>query len=82
MMEEQVVEMLRDRFDDQNKRFDAQDKVLERICTTLEAHTDDDKKYWRKIDVAEGQIKLIKGVGASSIATALGAWLWHKMGIH
>lgn len=70
-MEPQLVEMIRD-------RFDAQDRVLEDIQSSIATHVTKDEAYWKRLDVQEGQMTLLKAIGGSSALAAIGAWLWNK----
>ena len=74
-MDEQVIEMIRDTikqgFENTNERIDAMSKKFD-------THVEKDQGYWNKIDVQEGQISLIKGIGSSSILAAIGTYLWNK----
>lgn len=78
-MDDVVVSIIRDHIE---LGFKTTNDKLDAMAATLKEHLEKDEAYWRKIDIAEGQIKLIKGVGGSSIVSALGAWLWAKFGIH
>ncbi len=72
-MDNQLFELLVD-------RFDRQDKVLMEIKDTIKEHVEKDEKYWKKIDVQEGQIKLLKGMGTGFIAVLgyLEWWLFKR----
>lgn len=69
--QDQLVEMIRD-------RFDSQDRKLEEIKCSLSNHVEKDEEYWRQIDVQAGQIQLLKAIGGSSIFAGAMAWLWNK----
>ena len=77
-MDNQLFEML-------TKRFDSQDETLKEIKDSFKEHLEKDETYWRKIDVQDGQITLLKVLLGSSSLTALitGIWLWFstKLGI-
>lgn len=70
-MDPQLFELLRD-------RFDKQDQMLEEIRDTLKDHAKKDETYWRKLDIQEGQIALLKliiGV-IGTVGGAIGLWSW------
>lgn len=73
-MEPQLFKMLTD-------RFNAQDEMLQEISALITEHVKKDEHYWKAIDDLRAQGRLIKIIGGSSIGTAVGAWLWHNMGL-
>lgn len=61
-----------------NARSDRQDESLDRIEHILVQHIDKDERYWKKIDVQEGQVDLLKWLFGGTITTLLGsavAWI-------
>ena len=70
-MDEQLFELI-------NERSDRQDRKLDRIEDLLSSHIEKDERYWKKIDVTEGQVSLLKWLFGGSTATLVGsafAWL-------
>lgn len=65
-MDPQLFELLRD-------RFDKQDQMLEEIRDTLKDHAKKDESYWKRIDIAEGQIGLLKWMFGGTITTLIGS---------
>ena len=78
-MDEQLFEMLRD------MKSELHEDIID-IKKSLKEHVDQDTRYWRKIDVQEGQITLIKVFFGSGTFMGLvyGLWQWinSKVGIH
>ena len=68
-LDEQVVQMIRD-------RFDRQDETLKRIETSRVEHADKDAGYWKQIDDQHAQLRLAKWVGGSGAFAAATAWLY------
>lgn len=71
MEQRELVDMIRD-------RFTYQDEMLKDLVTSLKEHIKTDQEYWKKIDVQQGQINLLKAIGGSSVLTAFGAYIWSK----
>jgi RNA binding exosome subunit len=71
-VDNQIVEMLRD-------RFDSQDVVLQDIKESIRDHTEKDEAYWRQIDDQKAQLRLVKWLGGTSIAGSAVLWAWHKL---
>lgn len=68
MIDEQIFEMLRD-------RLESIDNRLGDIRDTLSDHIEKDEGYWKKIDVQEGQIDLLKWMFGGTITTTVGAFV-------
>lgn len=66
-MDNQLFEMLKD-------RFDRQDEILGNIERNLSEHTKKDEVYWKKIDVQEGQLSLLKWLFGGTITTLAGSF--------
>ena len=75
VMDEQVVELIRDTI---KQGFENTNEKIDRIATSLDTHITKDGEYWKKIDVQQGQIRLLKGIGGSSIVSAIAVYLWNK----
>ena len=75
MMDEQIIELLRDRFD----RLDVELSV---ISTTLKEHCENDATYWKKIDENEAQLRVIKWLSSSAAGSAVMAWLYSLFSKH
>lgn len=64
-----------------NRRSDSQDKSLDRIEHLLLEHIEKDGIYWRKIDVQDAQLSMLKktvlGMVAvmTTIVSAIWAWI-------
>lgn len=58
-----------------NDRSNKQDDTLERIETMLAEHIQKDEVYWRKIDVQEGQLGLLKWVFGGTVTTLAGSFI-------
>lgn len=70
-MDPQIFELI-------NERSDRQDRTLNRIETMLSEHITKDEIYWRKIDIHEGQLGLLKWLFGGTITTLIGsgvAWV-------
>ena len=74
-MDEQVIDLIRDQI---KQGFETTNEKIDTLGVSLTAHCEKDETYWRKIDVQHGQIQLLKGIGGSSILSALAAYLWSK----
>ena len=74
-MDEQLLELMRD-------RFDRLDNEMTSLNTTLKEHTEMDQRYWQKIDQQEAQISLIKWLGGSISMSGLLGWLFSHFGKH
>ena len=72
-MDDQLVAMIRDRFN----KVDADNEIL---IHDLKEHTDKDAVYWRKIDEQHAQIGLMKWLIGTSAGSAALAWLYSKLG--
>jgi hypothetical protein len=72
-VDEHVVNMIRDSLNEVKE-------TCQGIREDLKEHTTKDEKYWAKIDLAEGQISLIKWIGGSLSISGLGAWLFSHFG--
>lgn len=70
-MDEQVLEMMRD-------RFDAIDDTLKALNTNLREHTEKDDRYWLKIDQQAAQIGLIKWIFGGGAFAAVVVWYMDK----
>ena len=66
-MDPQIFELI-------NERSDHQDASLDRIEAILVKHIEKDEIYWRKIDVHEGQLNLLKWLFGGTITTILGSF--------
>lgn len=66
-------------------KADLHEDILD-LKKSLKEHTEQDARYWRKIDVQEGQITLLKVLLGSGTFTGVlyGLWQWMqgKIGIH
>jgi hypothetical protein len=59
-------------------RFDRQDEILADIQKNLREHVEVDQEYWKKIDVTEGNVDLLKWLFGSTLTTLVGsgiAWI-------
>lgn len=74
-MDDNLLDLLRDRFDNL-------DKTLTTLNDTLKTHVEKDERYWQKIDKAEGQITLLKWVGGTISGGGLLGWLFTNFGKH
>lgn len=72
--DDQILELLRD-------RFDKVDKDLSKLADDLSDHYEKDERYWGMIDEQQAQLKLIKRVAAGGGGAALFTWLATKFGI-
>ena len=75
-MDDQLFKMLQE-------RFDRQDRMLTNIETNLKEHTQIDEKYWRKLDIQEGQVSLLKWLFGGTVTTVIGsgvAWIITNIG--
>ena len=70
-MDEQIVELLRDRFDNL-------DRELKTINETIKDHVDTDTRYWKKIDQQEAQLSVVKWLTSGAAGTGLLAWLYNQ----
>lgn len=72
-MDNQIIEMLRDRFG----QLDAE---LCKLHGTLKEHVDLDALYWKKIDANEAKIDVLKWLFGivSAAGTAIAGWLVGK----
>jgi RNA binding exosome subunit len=70
-LENQVLEMVRD-------RFDAQDVMLNEIKESIRDHVTKDEAYWRQIDDQKAQLKLVKWIGGTGIFSSAVIWIWQK----
>ena len=74
-MDEQVIDLIRDQI---KQGFETTNEKIDAIGISLNDHVVKDQEYWKKIDVQQGQIGVLKAIGGSSILTAIGAYLWSK----
>lgn len=77
-MDNQLFELI-------NQRSDQQDRVLDEIKGLIRDHTKEDEKYWKKIDIQEGQLSVLKWLFGGTITTAIGsvfAWFVSTMKGH
>ena len=72
-MDQQIVQMIRDRFDGIDSKLDDASKVLKE-------HIAQDERYWRMIDEQRAQIALIKWLSGGLSGSAILAWLYAKFG--
>lgn len=72
-MDEQIIELMRDRFDKLNAE-------LEMLHKTLRDHIEMDALYWKKIDTTEAQLTFVKWLVSGVSGSALLAWLTTKFG--
>ena len=73
MMDDQLAEMIRDRFN----KVDADNAVMIR---DLKEHAVKDEAYWRQIDEHRAQLGLVKWLIGTSAGSAALAWLYSKFG--
>lgn len=74
-MDDQLIEMIRDRFDDMGAKLDD-------AARHLKEHVDTDARYWRLIDEQQAQISLLRWMTGGGATTALATWLYSKFGGH
>lgn len=67
-MDDQVLAMMRD-------RFDALDEKLTAMTAALQAHHEKDERYWLKIDQQQAQISLMRWLLGGGAGAALIAWI-------
>ena len=67
-MDQQLFDMLK-------YRFDQQDEMLQNIHLNLQEHIEKDQVYWKKIDVQEGQVGLLKWLFGGTITTLFGSFV-------
>ena len=72
-MDEQLIELLRD-------RFDALDRKLDDHRASFDLHAKNDEKYWKMIDSQRAQVSLIKWLTGGAAGSSLLAWLFNKFG--
>jgi hypothetical protein len=70
-MDEQVLAMMRD-------RFDSLDETLKTMNASLTTHVEKDERYWLKIDQQQAQISLIRWLCGGGAGAALVAWIVEK----
>lgn len=68
-MDDMLLKLLMD-------RFDQQDKMLDEIRENFKEHHEKDEHYWRKLDVQEGQVNLLKVIVGGVITVLVGSWSW------
>jgi len=69
-MDNQLFELI-------NHRSDQQDRVLAEIKGMIREHTKEDERYWKKIDIQEGQLGVLKWLFGGTITTIIGsAFAW------
>ena len=71
-MDQQLVEMIRD-------RFDRVDTALEEARATMHAHIEKDEQYWKQLDQQSGQISLLKWLGGGAGLTIIGKWIYERL---
>lgn len=73
MMDDQVFQLV-------TQRSDHQDAALEEIKTLLKEHISKDEIYWRKIDIQDAQLSMLKkiilGMGAIMTTILSAFWSW------
>lgn len=74
-MDDQLIELIRD-------RFDSVDAKLNQQQASFELHAQNDEKYWKLIDEQQAQLSLIKWISSGLSGSALLAWLYTKFGGH
>ncbi len=72
MMDDQIVDFIRD-------QFDSVRKDISTLRDSMDRHTTKDEHYWKKVDEAEGQIKLLKWAASAGPVGALIVWLYSKL---
>lgn len=73
MMDEQIVDLLRDQFATMNHKIDS-------LHADVRDHVEKDERYWKKIDTQDGQISMLKWIfGGSGIFAAISAWFWNRV---
>lgn len=72
-MDNQIFELV-------NRRSDHQDKTLDEIKTLLHDHIKNDETYWRKIDIQDAQLSILRkiliGMGAIMTTILSAFWSW------
>lgn len=71
-MDEQIVDLMRDQFRALSEKIDT-------VHDAMQAHVDEDKKYWAKIDQQEGQVGLLKFILGASGLSAAATWLYNVL---
>lgn len=74
-MDEQLLELMRDRFD----RLDTE---LSSLNVALRDHTKMDEQYWKKIDANEAQIGVLKWLFSGVSASGVLAWIYTNFAKH
>lgn len=70
MVEQQVVDMIRDQFRLMNEKVDGLHEIVQ-------THVDKDERYWAKIDQQEGQLMAVKLLLGPGIAAFIG-WIYNQ----
>lgn len=74
-MDDQTVNLLRDQFKQTNDKID-------QLHNVVQEHVSQDQVYWKKLNEAEGQIKLLKYLSGAGPVGALVVWVYSKLGGH
>ena len=69
-MDDQLIEMMRD-------RFDKVDRDNEQLLVDLKAHATKDEVYWQKVDAHYAQLALVKWLAGTSIGSAIMLWIYN-----
>lgn len=75
MMDEQVVQLLRDQFKLVNEKIDS-------LQETMQQHVTQDSEYWKRIDETQGQINMLKWIAGSGFGSGMVAafiWVYDKL---
>ena len=74
-MDDQTVNLLRDQFKQTNDKID-------QLYNVVQGHISQDQMYWKKLNEAEGQIKLLKYLSGAGPVGAFAVWVYSKLGGH
>lgn len=71
-MDEQIVDLMRDQFKSLSEKIDT-------VHDAMQAHVDEDKRYWAKLDQQEGQVGLLKFILGASGLSAAATWIYNVL---
>lgn len=77
-MDEQVVELIRDTI---KQGFEHTNSKIDALTESFETHVGKDAGYWRQIDEQKAQMRLIKWLGGTGVASSVALWILNKLHI-